>query len=266
MCSTITHSTKTRLSLHCFTSAMYFLVLLCFSFWRQPFVLKFSKNNRRRICVSSLISLYQTSLTTFMLTNIQRFIRPITYIARRTLPSLNLHRSLHSMASLTAFFPTVDAPNKGKKPAAATSSSSAPSPKKPTAAGRKRKADEDKDDEANGAATSSSSSSSADPDLSSPAKKQKGAAASSSSSDSSAISPDSLESMVPSSWRPHLQQEFAKAYWPKIDKFLQSQVDGKVKVFPPRHQIFRALELCPFEDLKVVILGQGKWNKHSKLT
>lgn len=66
--------------------------------------------------------------------------------------------------------------------------------------------------------------------------------------------------MVPSSWRPHLQQEFAKAYWPKIDKFLQSQVDGKVKVFPPRHQIFRALELCPFEDLKVVILGQDPYH------
>jgi uracil-DNA glycosylase len=73
-----------------------------------------------------------------------------------------------------------------------------------------------------------------------------------------------LETMIPASWSIHLAPEFKKPYWPQIGKFLAEEAKKKTEIFPPRHQIFRALELCPFETTKVVILGQDPYHDNGQ--
>ena len=62
------------------------------------------------------------------------------------------------------------------------------------------------------------------------------------------------------SWQSYLQEEFEKPYMQEIKNFLLTQkAQGKV-IYPKGGQIFRALNLTPFEKLKVVILGQDPYH------
>ncbi len=61
------------------------------------------------------------------------------------------------------------------------------------------------------------------------------------------------------SWKVHLQEEFEKPYFKELTEFVKSEYQNK-KVYPAPANIFRAFELCPFEDLKVVILGQDPYH------
>jgi len=61
------------------------------------------------------------------------------------------------------------------------------------------------------------------------------------------------------SWAEHLQSEFEKAYFAKLTAFVKKEYkDGKV--YPAPKNIFRAFDLCPFEKVKVVILGQDPYH------
>ncbi len=61
------------------------------------------------------------------------------------------------------------------------------------------------------------------------------------------------------SWKAALSEEFGKEYFKKLTEFVRSEyLSGKV--FPPPKFIFHALELCPFEKVKVVILGQDPYH------
>jgi len=71
---------------------------------------------------------------------------------------------------------------------------------------------------------------------------------------------DSLASLVPASWARVLSSELDKPYFGEIDKFLRAQATAKVQVFPAREHIFRALDLCPFDKVRVVILGQDPYH------
>src|SRR3989344_2155941 len=58
------------------------------------------------------------------------------------------------------------------------------------------------------------------------------------------------------SWAEHLSGEFEKAYFEELTSFVKKEYkDGAV--YPHPKNIFRAFDLCPFEKVKVVILGQG---------
>jgi uracil-DNA glycosylase len=62
------------------------------------------------------------------------------------------------------------------------------------------------------------------------------------------------------SWHRVLIDEFKSPYYLK----LQNKVEEAFKqtpdrIFPPKSQIFKAFELCPWEDLRVVILGQDPY-------
>ncbi len=68
-----------------------------------------------------------------------------------------------------------------------------------------------------------------------------------------------LESLVPEKWRVILSEEFTKDYFLNLDKFVEGEYSTK-EIFPPRENIFRALELCDPEDVKVVIVGQDPYH------
>lgn len=97
--------------------------------------------------------------------------------------------------------------------------------------------------------------------------KEVAAAAAAAAGDDSAASSDpkrtklaTLTSLVPADWAKVLAPEFTKSYWPQIESFLKQQATAKVQVFPAREHIFRALELCPFDQVKVVIIGQDPYH------
>ncbi|HQU75201.1 MAG TPA: uracil-DNA glycosylase, partial [Chitinophagales bacterium] len=61
-------------------------------------------------------------------------------------------------------------------------------------------------------------------------------------------------------WKAVLADEFDKAYFQQIRYLLlAAKRDGKV-IFPPGSQIFNAYNLTPFEQVKVVILGQDPYH------
>ncbi len=61
------------------------------------------------------------------------------------------------------------------------------------------------------------------------------------------------------SWKAHLASEFEKSYFKALTSFVKKEyVEGTV--YPAAAQIFHAFELCPFEDVKVVILGQDPYH------
>ena len=63
---------------------------------------------------------------------------------------------------------------------------------------------------------------------------------------------------IEESWRKHLQEEFDKPYFEKLVAFVKSEY-GHANVLPPGHQIFHVFNSCPFEKVKVVILGQDPY-------
>lgn len=64
---------------------------------------------------------------------------------------------------------------------------------------------------------------------------------------------------IEESWREHLQQEFDKPYFASLVNFVKSEY-STTKVFPPGKLIFNAFNLCPFDQVKVVILGQDPYH------
>lgn len=61
------------------------------------------------------------------------------------------------------------------------------------------------------------------------------------------------------SWAKHLSSEFEKPYFAELAAFVKKEYkDGKV--YPPPKNIFRAFDLCSFEKVKVIILGQDPYH------
>jgi len=61
------------------------------------------------------------------------------------------------------------------------------------------------------------------------------------------------------SWRKHLVGEFEKPYFCKLTEFVDTEYTDK-NVYPAQKNIFRAFDLCPFDEVKVVILGQDPYH------
>lgn len=61
------------------------------------------------------------------------------------------------------------------------------------------------------------------------------------------------------SWKEVLEQEFSKPYMDKLRAFLK-QEQAQYQVFPPNKLIFNAFEHTPFDQVKVVILGQDPYH------
>ena len=60
-------------------------------------------------------------------------------------------------------------------------------------------------------------------------------------------------------WNPILRGEFDKPYWPELMRFVVSERAAH-EVYPPHDDVFAALHLTAFADVKVVILGQDPYH------
>lgn len=60
-------------------------------------------------------------------------------------------------------------------------------------------------------------------------------------------------------WKKHLQDEFSKEYFQNLVKFVKEEYKTKT-IYPPGPYIFRALNETPFDNVKVVILGQDPYH------
>ena len=65
--------------------------------------------------------------------------------------------------------------------------------------------------------------------------------------------------IIADSWKPHLQPEFDKPYFPKLAEFLRQEYTTQ-RVFPPGKLIFNAFDKCAFDEARVVILGQDPYH------
>lgn len=61
------------------------------------------------------------------------------------------------------------------------------------------------------------------------------------------------------SWKEALKDEFERPYFKELSEFVRTEYLA-AKVFPPPKFVFNALELCPFDKVKVVILGQDPYH------
>lgn len=61
------------------------------------------------------------------------------------------------------------------------------------------------------------------------------------------------------SWEKVIGSEFKKNYFEKLTEFVKKEYSSAT-IYPEGKNIFRAFELCPFEDVKVVIIGQDPYH------
>ncbi|WP_434762446.1 uracil-DNA glycosylase [Vibrio fortis] len=61
-------------------------------------------------------------------------------------------------------------------------------------------------------------------------------------------------------WQEIIRQQQSQPYFQQMNDFVEQQRrDGKV-VYPPENQVFSAFDMTPFEDVRVVILGQDPYH------
>ena len=68
---------------------------------------------------------------------------------------------------------------------------------------------------------------------------------------------------IESSWKEALKDEFGQDYFKKLREFVKGEYQHAI-VYPPPKNIFRAFELCPFDKVEVVILGQDPYHGASQ--
>lgn len=61
------------------------------------------------------------------------------------------------------------------------------------------------------------------------------------------------------SWKAHLQDQFEQPYWQTLTAFVKDEYAAG-PCCPAGKNIFRAFDLTPFDDVKVVILGQDPYH------
>ena len=65
---------------------------------------------------------------------------------------------------------------------------------------------------------------------------------------------------IEESWRQHIGEEFDKPYFAGLTEFVRSEYTSTT-CYPPGSLIFNAFNLCPFDKVKVVIIGQDPYHE-----
>ena len=65
---------------------------------------------------------------------------------------------------------------------------------------------------------------------------------------------------IEESWKRHLQVEFDKPYFAQLTGAVRQEYQTGV-CYPPGRLIFNAFNLCPFDEVKVVIIGQDPYHE-----
>ena len=60
-------------------------------------------------------------------------------------------------------------------------------------------------------------------------------------------------------WNPLLRAEFDKDYWRELMAFVADE-RSRAEVYPPHDEVFAALHLTPYAEVKVLILGQDPYH------
>ena len=65
---------------------------------------------------------------------------------------------------------------------------------------------------------------------------------------------------IENSWKEVLAAEFEKDYFKRLTAFVKEEYSGTTPIYPPARLIFNAFDHCPFDKVKVVILGQDPYH------
>lgn len=65
---------------------------------------------------------------------------------------------------------------------------------------------------------------------------------------------------IEESWKKELAQEFEKDYFTNLTDFVRKEYMGQTAIYPPARLIFNAFDHCPFDKVKVVIIGQDPYH------
>lgn len=68
-----------------------------------------------------------------------------------------------------------------------------------------------------------------------------------------------MDVQIESSWKENLVEEFEKAYFFELVKFVKQEYSSKT-IYPPARFIFNAFNRCPFDKVKAVIIGQDPYH------
>ena len=68
-----------------------------------------------------------------------------------------------------------------------------------------------------------------------------------------------MDVIIENSWKDKLQDEFEKSYFKTLTNFIRNEYKTQ-KIFPPANLIFNAFDKCPFDEVKVVIIGQDPYH------
>lgn len=67
-----------------------------------------------------------------------------------------------------------------------------------------------------------------------------------------------MEVKIEPSWKLRLQEEFDKPYFEQLVTFVKNEYRTR-QILPPGNRIFYLFDACPFDKVKVVILGQDPY-------
>lgn len=68
-----------------------------------------------------------------------------------------------------------------------------------------------------------------------------------------------MDVKIDPSWKEQLQPEFDKPYFQQLTEFVRAEYSSQT-IYPPAKLIFNAFDQCPFDQVKVVILGQDPYH------
>ena len=72
-----------------------------------------------------------------------------------------------------------------------------------------------------------------------------------------------MQVKIAPSWGEKLQSEFDAPYFSQLSQFVRKEY-ATGPCYPPGNQIFNAFNLCPFDKVKVVILGQDPYHEEGQ--
>lgn len=69
-----------------------------------------------------------------------------------------------------------------------------------------------------------------------------------------------MDVKIEDSWKAHIGAEFDKQYFVDLTQFVREEY-MHYTCYPPGNMIFNAFNLCPFDQVKVVIIGQDPYHE-----
>ena len=69
-----------------------------------------------------------------------------------------------------------------------------------------------------------------------------------------------LISLLDNPWKEVMKEEFSKPYMKELNNFLNQEIALSKKIYPEKKDIFKCFNSTPFDEVKVIILGQDPYH------